>query len=576
MNSLLFSLAHYYPTNSSMAHKIYYLGYPVDYFWKLKNIRTVDISYLLSQLFILGDQFCRKCDSDTIEYFRPDPQSVANELNLPNLNVTSGHIKSSSMENGTDLHGIQSLVLAFEVSPGTQVFHADSADGSLPWDSSVVGECPYIVYPLDTFIYLHFSTDDISYINCPILGIKCLKVIDLCFTHPIYVHQDLIKQKYVPKIELVYIQINQLNNTEDFPEMFHQAVTLRDLDLSYNNIQLLPITSFQNLISLEKLNLLPNIMTSINLNLSLFTNFNVLDLSYNMLSYLDEPFQKQLEIVANNSLTFGLCLQGNPLSCRCESIQFLKWLQHTPVILENMNSMNCIKSNELWVKVDTQELENHCMVSYFIYYIIRGSLGTLVLVVILASVTTYRQCWKIAWHVYTYQRKFCTKNYQLLEEADEDKKYDTYVEYYRDDDLGLPWLKNTLLQFIEEELGKKLFIFDRDSIAGNSIIGETIGGIQQSRKVIFVLTDTYLKNQHWEMVLYWAVRQGLNNVIMCCPGDMSIDKLPQSLAKVATKLQEKYPTHYLEFPLEAGCICGNENNMWDGLKIALDKNSENE
>ena len=137
-------------------------------------------------------------------------------------------------------------------------------------------------------------------------------------------------------------------------------------------------------------------------------------------------------------------------------------------------------------------------------------------------------------------------------------------------------MKNTLLQFIEEEWGKKLFIFDRDSIAGNSIIGETIGSIQQSRKVIFVLTDTSLQNRHWEMVLYWAVRQGLNNVIMCCLGDMSIDKLPQSLTKVATKLQEKFPTHHLEFPLEAGCICGNENNMWDGLKIALDENSENE
>ena len=161
MNPLPFSLARCYPTNSSMAHNIYNLGYPADYFLNLKNIRTVDLSYLPSQLFIFGDQFCRKCDSDTIEYFRPDPQSVANEPDMPNLNVTSGHIKSSSTENGTDLRGVQSLVLAFQVSPGTQVFHADSADGSLPWDLSVVGECPNIVYPLDTFIYLNFSNDDI-------------------------------------------------------------------------------------------------------------------------------------------------------------------------------------------------------------------------------------------------------------------------------------------------------------------------------------------------------------------------------------------------------------------------------
>ena len=71
------------------------------------------------------------------------------------------------------------------------------------------------------------------------------------------------------------------------------------------------------------------------------------------------------------------------------------------------------------------------------------------------------------------------------------------------------------------------------------------------------------------MVLYWAVRQGLNNVIMCCLGDMNIDKFPPSLAKVAIELQERYPTHYLEFPLQTTCTGVSESTMWSNLRLAL-------
>ena len=48
------------------------------------------------------------------------------------------------------------------------------------------------------------------------------------------------------------------------------------------------------------------------------------------------------------------------------------------------------------------------------------------------------------------------------------------------------------------------------------------------------------------------------------------------MVKVAIELQEKYLTHYLEFPLETCSFGPNENSMWDRSKIALDENSENE
>lgn len=71
------------------------------------------------------------------------------------------------------------------------------------------------------------------------------------------------------------------------------------------------------------------------------------------------------------------------------------------------------------------------------------------------------------------------------------------------------------------------------------------------------------------MVLYWALEQGLINIVVCCLENITIGNLPVPLAKVAIQLQEKYPTNYLE-------ICPGiwdrfaEMDMWNNLRIALD------
>ena len=116
-------------------------------------------------------------------------------------------------------------------------------------------------------------------------------------------------------------------------------------------------------------------------------------------------------------------------------------------------------------------------------------------------------------------------------------------------------------------MGKKLDMIDKDTPAGTSIINLITDGLEKSRKVIFVLTETKLKKGFWEMVLYMAERQGLNNIIMCCLGDIKSDKLPKSLAQVAIELQKRYPSHYLEFSLE-----DNDNDvMWTCLREALEE-----
>ena len=575
-NPMFFDDEEYAPKDTSLARNLYKRGLPAKWFWSLTNIRTVDVSHLLSEMYYFDYHYCKNSEADIESFFRKVPKIVEEVPDLPNLNVTSGYIKSPTTKNGTDLKGVESLVCAILMSPGTQVFFADTGADGLTWDLSVIEECPYIVYPLDTLVYLNLSNNDVSFVVCPVMGIKSLKVLDLSFCQMTTFHVDSIKQKYTPIIEIIHIRGNKLNNSYQFPELFSEAVALRELDLSLNGLHSLPDDSFKNLISLEMLDLSSNILSSVNILLSNLTKLTMLDLSFNMISTLRNPFMKQLDLVYTHNPKFILLLYGNPFDCGCDSVQFLDWLKTTNVTIEKLESMKCRNRTDFLIHVNTKQLISDCAaVSFLKYKMIIGTLGSFVFISVLTTIVTYKNRWKIAWYIYAKKRKRYKNKYNILDESDRDKNHDAFVGYHTDhenaDEIGLPWVVNELKNYVEVNWGKSLFIFDRDAQCGGSKIGETVSGIQESRKVILVLTETYLKRGNWEMILYWAVEQGLSNTILCCLGGMTIDKLPRTVAKVAMQLQQRYPSNYLEFTAE-----GNNETMWNGLKMALEEDLEEE
>ena len=559
----MFYIAAYVP--KGYVHGFITRGIPVENYWSYTNIRTIDISGLFSQWYYFDYPFCSGDHLNTESYFEKVPKVVENVPDFPNFNVSSGYVKSTPTKNGTDLHGVKSVMAFQYVSPGTQVLLAKNVANGIQWVPSVIHDCPYIVYPVDTAVYINATNNNVSFMDCPILGIKSLKALDGSYCQVTSFHEDLLKRKYVPLIELLYLRGNKLKSTK-FPEIFDEAISLREIDLSGNDFQTLPYTSFKNLVNLEKLDLSNNMLSSADLLISNMTKLNILDLSINTIPYLSVLFQEQLEIVSKHSPKFKLNLQGNPLTCDCDSLQFLNWVKETKVTIEHLKSMVCVNKNSSVLGIDTVKMAEECNVSYLQYYVIIGSMSTFIILVVITSVTAYRQRWKIAWHMYIFRRKLLNNKHKLLKEADADKIFDAHVEYHVEDDIGLPWVTNKLVPYVERQWGKKLYIIDRDTPAGTFIINLIIYGLEKSRKVIFVLTETYLKKGYWQMVLYRAERQGLNNIIMCCLGDLKINKLPKSLAQVAIELQKRYPTHYLKFSLQ-----DNDDVVWTHLREALEE-----
>ena len=60
-----------------------------------------------------------------------------------------------------------------------------------------------------------------------------------------------------------------------------------------------------------------------------------------------------------------------------------------------------------------------------------------------------------------------SNKYKHLKEANADKTFNAHVEYHVDDDIGLPLVTNPLVSYVEKDWGKKLYIIDRDTIAGS-------------------------------------------------------------------------------------------------------------
>ena len=130
------------------------------------------------------------------------------------------------------------------------------------------------------------------------------------------------------------------------------------------------------------------------------------------------------------------------------------------------------------------------------------------------------------------------------------------------DDVGFSWVYYELLPHVEEQWEQKAFIMDRDALVG-PFLEEATAGIFHSEKVLFVVTNDFLRNYQWPIILHWAVDTSLQNLIVVLI-DIKIRSLPPYLAKVTMSLEKKFPSNVIH------CKNGyDEPETWNKLKIAL-------
>jgi len=310
---------------------------------------------------------------------------------------------------------------------------------------------------------------------------------------------------------------------------------LKQLMLVENNIYDLPVGFFDNLFSLQMVDLSNNQLGGWNgyaFNDSV--NLSLIDFSSNKITVIPE-----LSVIPLPS-DVKLNLSDNPFACWCNLIWFRNWITShniTDAKLPGLESYKCrsplAMANKPLLNFDPKSIAKSCLPPPWIAITISVSCGIAVVIVILAVVCNkYR--WPIRLKIYKMKKCMWRRHAYLRLDESEDN-YVVYVSYgpsTADDN----WVTNTLMPVIDEKERARhaqmmlqqndgdnegnlaapnirefhsvnTYWEKRDMLPGTSEIGSVAEAIYRSRKVMLVVSLEYLKDGRREFEIKMATEK---------------------------------------------------------------------
>jgi len=327
---------------------------------------------------------------------------------------------------------------------------------------------------------------------------------------------------------------------------FKDFMHLDTLNLANNGIKRLPTGIFSKLPNMNILNLSRNSLRQIQFQFSHMKMLQVCDISYNLLTTLDRStLQKFSAIMETSNLTISLL--GNPIQCSCETYYFLTWLSQHQKQLMNFADYSCLyKGNVVrfsnLTEVVLVDLNFQC--SMQIAVIVSATLLGLVLILLSIAVCCYRYRWEL--------RYFCLKlvqrsrQYQLLNDDDASCTYDAFVVYSNKDS---DWVLEELLPHFEDCTDYqplRLCVHDRDFLPGEYIIGNIWSRMEDSRKVILVISKNFARsnycNYEIDLARMLSVEKARNLLVPVMLENVRMEDMSDSLKWIVRKLT------YIEWP----------------------------
>ncbi|XP_060561167.1 toll-like receptor 13 [Ruditapes philippinarum] len=306
----------------------------------------------------------------------------------------------------------------------------------------------------------------------------------------LYVFQSLNQTfKLLPKLidlKIIGISMSQLSN-KDIIGLFSPLNYLEKLHCFHCLISWDPKLILNLMKHLKTVDLRSNMISK--LSSETFKdkkNLRKLDLRYNQLGHIDST---ALPISLLNKLDY-LDISKNPFVCDCNLEWFIAWLQstHKPgTILRYPKEYICNlpkeKTRRRLSDVSFTYRECHPWNTWIWVAIIASPC---VIVICIIIIVVYRNRWNIKHYIYLMRKR---RNYQVIE--GNDFVYDAFVGYESEDSV---WVRRRLLPVLEEEIGLKLCIHERDFQPGVFINDNIVTNMDKSRKVILVLTNAFARS----------------------------------------------------------------------------------
>ncbi|XP_072316478.1 toll-like receptor 18 [Eucyclogobius newberryi] len=338
--------------------------------------------------------------------------------------------------------------------------------------------------------------------------------------------------------------------------------TVEYLDLSYCNLDELDMGFFEKATNLKELLLSGNKIKYIPPNWK-SPSLQSLELDGNSFGVITiDSFQ---EMPLLSSLKAG----NNPYQCTCELNTFVV----ATISKEKINLTDWPWNYHCY---HPQPLLNTLISKYFpgrvacdIRLVILICVATTAVVIIVLMVVCY--IFDLPWYTKaTYQ--IIRAKYRAYQETTSGEvsvfMYHAFISYSHSD---ADWVREQLLPALEHGRNPyRLCIHERDFMPGKWIIDNIIENIENSRKVIFVLSRSFVNSEWCNYELYFAQQRAMgksfNDVILVVKEPIDPGSLPNKYCKLRKMLRTKT---YLEWPQ----LVSQQSFFWAQLRSVLGRPS---
>ncbi len=323
----------------------------------------------------------------------------------------------------------------------------------------------------------------------------------------------------------------------DFLELKH----LKSLDMQQCGLETVPFATFDSLLNLEALNLSKNIISDFNVDLTGLHNLTLLNPNENNIAYLDDHVTSALDMLVGTNITLDVSF--NPLECSCRNLQFLQWLQSTHVIFARKKFTHCRQhitrqSLSPW-EIDTESLYRNCIHFTAILASALSAFG--ISAAIAVTVVLYKRRWRLRYWLHT-ARESWRKNHdpEAHHDANNIYKYDAFVAYSTNGEER-PWVHTTLRETLEDEYGLKVCIHYRDFKLGRDLADTIVEAIDNSRKILFILSPSFIRSGWCDFELRMAhekdVKHRRDSLVFVIFSKLNQPgtRMPKSLARLLEK-----------------------------------------
>lgn len=402
--------------------------------------------------------------------------------------------------------------------------------------------------------------------------------------------------KSLSSLTIFRIQNNKIMDmhTEYFPS------ALKRCDFSKNKVKVLSLTSA--LEKLEHLNVSGNLITHLE-PASRLPALTSLDSSHNLIPELPDGLGESLpglkyfnlsgnkisflqrgslpaslvELdISDNAITtiveatFGpltnlrvLTVQGEHFFCTCDLYWFVNVYMHEPQLeIRGREAVRCSFPPE----------RRGSLVGSSRLTLLRCSLGVQLAVTAgaagLAVLALTVLCWRLdgPWYI-RMGWYWCMAKRKQYEKRPENKLFDAFISYSEHD---ADWTKENLLEKLEND-GFKICYHERDFKPGHPVLGNIFYCIENSHKVLFVLSPSFVNSCWCQYELYFAEHRVLNenvdSLIMIVLEDLPPHSVPQKFSKLRKLLRRKT---YLKWSPEEH----KQKMFWHQLKAVLKTTNE--